>query len=81
MPSNRRRNPDGKGRRQADVKVVWGQPPSEEALAAFIDGLAEIIAVDLLRRIREGDGSLLSERGTNERHGELMSKSDHAVGE
>jgi hypothetical protein len=66
MSSNRRENPDGKGRRRVELKVVCGQPPSEEAPTALIDGLAELIAADLLRRISEGDEFLLSEWVGNE---------------
>jgi predicted DNA-binding protein len=59
---------------------VWAQPPSKEALVAFIDGLAELIATDLLRRIRDGDESLLSERVGNELHVGLKSTSKPADG-
>lgn len=65
-----------KGCRRTELKVVWGQPPSEEALAAFSDGLAELIAADLLR----GDASLLSERIGNELQVGLKSTSKRADG-
>jgi len=48
---------------ESELKVVQEQPPSEEALAAFIDGLAEFMAADHLRRIREGDEASSIGRG------------------
>lgn len=56
------REPKRKGWRSVQIKVVWGEPPSEEARQAFLKGLAQLMAADLLRRLVEGDESLVVER-------------------
>jgi hypothetical protein len=80
VPSKRGKNPDGKGRRRAEPKVVWHSHRRRKLLRHSIDRLAEFIATDLLRRIREGDESLLSERVGNELHVGLKSTSRRADG-